>query len=125
MRIWLLWLRYRWRGLGALLIVALALVLLALFGVGGPSLSVRLLGNVDAPRAAAAQGLSGTILPRSSDPATGPGTLSDPNTSILDTPARADAGPRTVAAAQAAWSADEITKHQNALLAAINCARQE
>ncbi len=34
-------------------------------------------------------------------------------------------GPQTVAEAQAAWSADEITSRQQALLAAFNCARQQ
>jgi len=124
MRIWLLWLRHRWRGLGAILIAALALVFLALSSVGGSSLSVRLLGNADAPRAVAANGSSATILPRSSNPDANPSTLIDANISILDTPARTAAGPQTVAAAQAAWSADEITRHQNALLSAINCARR-
>ena len=124
MRIWLLWLHSRWQGLGAAAIAVLALLLIALTHWGGPALSIRLLGNADAPRVAA-QGPSGTILPRSSDVDASPSTLSDPTSSILDTPARADAGPRTVAAAQAAWSADEITKHQKALLSAINCARRE
>jgi len=124
MRIWLLWLHTRWRGLGAAAIAVLALLLIALTLWGGPALSITLLGNADAPRVAA-QGPSGTILPRSSDVDANPGTLSAPTLSILDTPVRADAGPQSVATAQAAWSADEITKQQNALLSAINCARQQ
>jgi len=124
MRIWFLWLRNRWQGVGAAAIAVLALLLIALTLWGGPAFSITLLGNADAPRVAA-QGPSGTILPRSSDVDANPGTLIDPNTSIFDTPARADAGPQTVAAAQAAWSADEIANHQNALLTAINCARRE
>jgi len=124
MRIWLLWFQSRWRGLGAAAITVLALLLIALTVWGGPALSISLLGNADAPRVAA-QGPSGTILPRSSDVDANPGALSDPTMSILDTPVRADAGPQTIAAAQAAWSADEIARHQNALLSAINCARQE
>ena len=123
MRIWLLWFYRRWRGLGAAAIAVLALLLVALLLRGAPTLSVRLLGNTDAPRVAA-QGPSGVILPRSSRPDAGPGMLADLASSILDTPARADAGPQSVAAAQAAWSADDITRHQDALLAAINCARQ-
>jgi hypothetical protein len=35
------------------------------------------------------------------------------------------AGPQTVAAAQASWSAAEIAQHQDAVLVAVNCARQQ
>lgn len=121
MRIWLLWLRHRRRGLGALLIVALALAFLGLFGVGDRALGVRGLGNAAASRTAA-QGPSGTVLPRSADGAARPSTLSV--SSVLDTRVPADADPQMVAAAQAAWSADEIAKRQDALLVTINCARQ-
>lgn len=123
MRIWLLWFYRRWRGLGAAAIAVLALLLVALLLWGRPALSVRLLGNTNAPRLAA-QGSSGVILPRSSNADAGPGMLADPMLSMLDAPVHADVGPQTVAAAQAAWSTDEITRHQDALLAAINCARQ-
>ena len=124
MRLWLLWLRNRWQGIGAAVIALLALLFIALIGLGGPAFGVSLLGNAGAPRAAAANGPSGTILPRSGDPAASP-SLIDPNMSILDTLAPTDAGPQTVAAAQAAWSADAIKQRQNALLSAINCARQQ
>lgn len=123
MRIWLLWFYRRWRGLGAAAIAVLALLLVALLLWGGPTLSVRLLGNADAPRVAA-QGPSGVTLPRSSNSDADPGMLADPAVSILDAPVRADAGPQTIAAAQAAWSVGEITRRQDVLLAAINCARR-
>src|SRR5581483_5788996 len=109
MRIWLLWLHRRWRGLGAAAIAVLALLLVALLLWGGPALSVRWLGNADAPRVDA-QGPPGVTLPRSSNSDADPGMLADPAVSILDAPIRADAGPQTVAAAQAAWSTGEITR---------------
>src|SRR6266545_4398747 len=124
MRLWLLYLRNRWQGVGAIVLAALALLLIALVLWGSPAFGVRLLGNADAPRVAAAHGPSGTVLPRSGNPQSEP-NLVDLDGSILDTPAPAQAGPQTVAAAQAAWSADEIAGRQQALLAAINCARQQ
>src|SRR5262249_39799925 len=84
---------------------------------------MRLLGNADAPRVVS-NNTSGTVLPRSGT-GQSEANLVAPNTSILDTPAPVDAGPQTVAAAQAAWSADEITSRQQMLLAAFNCARQQ
>ena len=123
MRIWLLWLRNRWQSIGATVIAALVLVLIALFLWDGQAFDMRLLGNTDAPRAAA-HGPPGTVLPRSGNPQSDP-NLVDLDGSILDTPAPVDAGPQTVAAAQAAWSTDEITRRQQALLAAFNCARQQ
>jgi hypothetical protein len=124
MRLWLVWFRNRWQGVGAAVLAALAL-LIALVLWGGPAFGVRLLGNADAPRAAVALGPSGTVLPRSGDPNVDPPVLADANASILDTPAPADAGPQTVAEAQAAWSADAIAARQQALLASFNCARQQ
>jgi hypothetical protein len=122
MRIWLIYLQNRWRGIATGGVAILALVALALLGWGGPAFGVRLLGNADAPRADAAHGPSGTVLPRSGTPNAEPPVLADANASILDTPAPADAGPQTVAEAQAAWSADEIAARQQALLAFFNCA---
>jgi hypothetical protein len=125
MQIWLLWFRNRWQGIGAAVIATLALLLIALVLWGGPAFGVRLLGNVDAPRAVAALGPSGTVLPRSGDPNADPPVLADANASILDTPAPADTGPQTVAEAQAAWRPDAIAARQQALLASFNCARQQ
>jgi hypothetical protein len=50
--------------------------------------------------------------------------LPDLNASVFDQAIAADAGPHTVAEAQAAWSATEMEQHQTELLAAMNCARQ-
>jgi hypothetical protein len=123
MRIWLIYLQNRWRGVGAGAIAILALVALALLGWGGPALGVHLLGNADAPRAAA-NAASSTMLPRSGDPHANPAVLADTSTSVLDTPAPVDAGPQTVAAAQAAWRADMLQQREARLLTAINCVRQ-
>lgn len=41
-----------------------------------------------------------------------------------DTAAPLEAGPQTVAAAQAAWSAEERARRQDMLMAAINCERK-
>lgn len=123
MRIWLIYLQNRWRGIAAGGVAILALVALALLGWGGPALGMRLLGNADAPRVVT-NGASGTVLPRSGDPNASPEALADANASVLDTPAPASVGPQTVAEAQAAWSPDMLQQREASLLAAINCARQ-
>ena len=122
MRIWLFYLRNRWRGIAAGGIVILALVALALVGWGGPALGVHLLGDAGAPRSVS-NSASGMVLPRSNSNAS-PAAHTDASASVLDTPAPADAGPQTVAAAQAAWSAALLQQREASLLAAINCARQ-
>jgi hypothetical protein len=123
MRIWLIYIRNRWRGIGVGALALLALFALAFLSLGGPALGVHLLGNADAPRAAA-NAASSTMLPRSGDPHANPAVLADANASVLDTPAPGDAGPQTIAAAQAAWSADVLQQREARLLTAINCARQ-
>jgi hypothetical protein len=122
MRIWLIYLQNRWRGIAAGGVAILALVALALLGWGGPALGMRLLGNADAPRVVT-NNASGTVLPRSGDPNASPEALTDANASVLDMPAQPDSGPQTVAAAQAAWSTALLQQHQASLLTAINCAR--
>jgi hypothetical protein len=123
MRIWLIYLQNRWRGIAAGGVAILALVALALLGWGGPALGMRLLGNADAPRVVT-NNASGTVLPRSGDPNSSPEALTDANASVLDIPAPASAGPQTVAEAQAAWSPDMLQQREASLLTAINCARQ-
>jgi hypothetical protein len=125
MQIWFLWLKQRWQAISALGIALLALLLVVLMMRGTSTFGITLLGNAGAPRAAAADGPSGTVLPRSSDPNQSTSALPDLNTSVLDQAIAADAGPHTVAEAQAAWSATEIEQHQTELLAALNCARQQ
>ncbi len=123
MRIWLFYLRNRWRGIAAGGIVILALVTLALVGGDGPALGLHLLGDADAPRAVP-NGASGAVLPRSGNSNASPVALADASASVLDTPAPASAGPQTVAAAQAVWSSTMLQQRQARLLAAINCALQ-
>ena len=123
MRIWLFYLRNRWRGIAAGGIVILALVTLALVGGDGPALGLHLLGDADAPRAVP-NGASGAVLPRSGNSNASPVALADASASVLDTPAPASAGLQTVAAAQAAWSTAVLQQRQSRLLAAINCALQ-
>jgi hypothetical protein len=123
MRIWLIYLQNRWRGIGAGAIALLALVALALLGWGGPALGIRLLGNADAPRVVS-NNTSGTVLPRSGDPSAPQQPLLDTNASVLDTAAPIDTGPQTLAEAQASWSADLLRLHQQAVLTQLNCARQ-
>jgi len=48
-----------------------------------------------------------------------------PIVSVMEQSLPPSAGPQTVAAAQASWSAAEIAQHQEAVLAAVNCARQQ
>lgn len=120
---WSFWLRSRWRGAAAAALVALSLAALVWVFWGSPASSMRLLGDSQAPRAALA-GAPGAVLPRSADNSAAPGTLADPGASLLDLPVVADAGPHTVAEAQAAWSAAEREQHQRAVLERINCARR-
>lgn len=125
MQIWFLWFKHRWRGISALGIAILALLLVVLMVTSNTTLDITLLGNTNAPRTGAADGPSGTVLPRSSDPNQSTSALPDLNTSVLDQAIAADAGPHSVAEAQAAWSATELQQRQTELLAAVNCARQQ
>ena len=123
MQIWFLWFKHRWRSIGACCIASLAVLLVVLMVTSNATLGITLLGNASAPRAAAANAPSGTVLPRSGDPNQSASTLPDQSASLLDERIAADAGPHTVAEAQAAWSATEIERHQTELLAAFNCVR--
>src|SRR5262249_27399537 len=76
---------------------------------------ISFLGDASAARPAATGGPTGAMLPRSGVPLA----------SVMEQTLPASAGPQTVAAAQASWSATEIAEHQDAVLAAINCARQQ
>jgi hypothetical protein len=125
MQIWFLWLKHRWQAISALGIVLLVLLLVVLMIAGTSTFGMTLLGNASAPRVIAANGPSGTVLPRSSDPNQYTSALPDGNTSLLDQAIAADTGPHTVAEAQAAWSTTEMEQHQAELLAAMNCARQQ
>jgi hypothetical protein len=106
------WLKQRWRGVSAVGIAALVVVLALALGLSNTGSSIILLGDFNAPRLAAG-GPSGAVLPRSGVPVV----------SMLDTDLPASAGPQTVPDAQAAWSADEIVARQHEVLTAINCAR--
>jgi hypothetical protein len=126
-RMWLFWLKHRWRQAGAAVAAVLAVLLVLLLALGRSGMGVSFLGDVSAPRLAAASGPSGVVLPRSGDP-NGPSSSDAApvrQSSILDKPLLANVGPQTVAEAQAAWSADEIAQHQREVLAAVNCARQK
>jgi hypothetical protein len=125
MQIWFLWFKHRWQAISAFGIALLALLLVVLMITGTSTFGMTLLGNASAPRAGAADGPSGTMLPRSSDPNQTAGALPDLNTSVFDQAIAADTGLHTVAEAQAAWSATEMEQHQTELLAAMNCARQQ
>jgi hypothetical protein len=125
MRMWFFWLRRRWRVALASLAIVLAAALVTVLTLGDTAFSVTLLGDANAPRAALAGEPSGTMLPRSGDATQAYSTLPDTNTSLLDAPIGADAGPQTVAQAQAAWSAAEIQQHETELLAALNCTRRQ
>jgi hypothetical protein len=112
---WLLWLKNRWRGAGVLAVAVLTVILVALLALSRSGTSISFLGDVSAARPPAASGPSGAVLPRSGVPLV----------SVLDTTLPPSAGPQTVAAAQASWSAAEIAQHQDAVLAAVSCARQQ
>jgi hypothetical protein len=109
---WLLWLKHRWRGAGALVITVLVGIVIALLALSRSTLSIGQLGDASAARPATG-GQSSAVLPRSGVPLV----------SRLDQAVPASAGPQSVAAAQASWSAAEVARHQAALLAAVNCAR--
>ena len=122
-----LWLKHRWRQVGAAAIALLAVGLVLLLVLGGPGMGFNFLGNAGAPRPAAASGPSGVVLPRSGDPK-GSGSSAPavaPHTSLLDQTLPMSVGPQTVADAQSAWSADEIRRHEDEVLAAVNCARRQ
>jgi hypothetical protein len=111
---WLLWLKHRWRSAGAA-VALLVVIIVALIALSQSGADISFLGDASAARPAVAGGSSGAVLPRSGIPLV----------SVLDTALPPSAGPQTVAEAQASWSAAEITQHQDALLAAINCVRQQ
>lgn len=121
----LLWFKQRLRLVATVGTTLLALLIVWLVVSDGAGLGVDFLGNSVAPRASSAPA-TGMVLPRSGDPNAPISTLpgSDQNASLLDAPVNAGSGPQDVAAAQAAWSADEVRRHQNEILAAVNCARQ-
>ena len=109
------WLKQRWRGISAVSVAALVALLSLMLALSHSGTGISFLGDFNAPRPAPAGGPSGAILPRSGVPVV----------SMLDTDLPTTAGPQTVAAAQAAWSADEIAQHQQEVLSAINCARAQ
>src|SRR5947207_3354711 len=104
MQIWFLWLKHRWQAISALGIALLAALLVILLVMSNPTLGMTLLGNTNAPRTGAADGPSGTVLPRSSAPNQSTSALPDLNTGVLDQAIATDASPHTVVEAQAAWS---------------------
>jgi hypothetical protein len=109
-----LWLKQRWQVAGAVGVVALALLLVALVTLHPFGAGIYFLGDASAARPAAS-GPSGAVLPRSDIPLL----------SVLDKTLPPSDSLQTIAAAQASWSAAEIAQHQDALLAAINCARAQ
>jgi hypothetical protein len=113
-RMWLLWLTNRWRGVGAVAVTLLAIIAVALIALSRSDTGISLLGDANAARPVVS-GSSSVVLPRSGIPLI----------SVLDTPLPPSDGVQTVAAAQANWSAAEIAQHQEMVLAAINCARQQ
>lgn len=124
MPMWLFWLRQRGRVVAAGAVATLAVALLALIGLGGSTLQVTFLGHVGAPRATNQGRFSTTTLPASGNGEQHYASLPDVTTSLLDQPI-AVSDPQTVAEAQAAWSIETLQQHQTALLAAVNCARQQ
>jgi hypothetical protein len=110
---WLLWFKNRWRGAGAAVVAALIVGVIALVALSRSGTGISFLGDAGAARPAVASGPSGAMLPRSGIPLV----------SALDQPLPSSAGPQTVAEAQARWSAAEIAQHQEAMVAAVNCAR--
>jgi hypothetical protein len=125
MQIWFLWFKHRWQAISAFGIALLALLLVVLMITGTSTFGMTLLGNASAPRVAAADSPSGTVLPRSSDPNQSTSTLPDLNASVFDQAIATNAGPHTIAEAQSAWSVTELQQHQTEILAAMNCARQQ
>ena len=114
---WLLWLRNRRRGVLAVAVALIALVAVVFIARSGTIGGVAFLGNAGAPRAAA-QDAGGAALPRAVDGSTS-------TTSLLDQPLSASAGPQTIEAAQAAWTAEETTRRRDEVLGAFNCARTQ
>ena len=113
-QMWLLWLKNRWRGAGAVAVAVLTIIVVALFALSRSGTGISFLGDANAARPAA-NGSSGAMLPRSGVPLV----------SALDKALPSHTGPQSMAAAQASWSAAEIAQHQDAVLAAVNCARQQ
>jgi hypothetical protein len=111
---WLLWLKNRWRGAGAVAVALFTIIVVALFALSRSGTGISFLGDASAARPPASVP-SGAMLPRSGVPIV----------SALDTTVPPSAGPQTIAEAQASWSATEIAQHQDAVLAAVNCARQQ
>jgi hypothetical protein len=111
---WLLWLKNRWRGAGVVAVAVLTVIVTALLALSQSGTSISFLGDASAVRPAASEP-SSAVLPRSGVPLV----------SGVDKALPPGAGPQTVAAAQASWSAAEIAQHQDAVLAAVNCARQQ
>ena len=109
------WIKQRWRGVSAVSIAALVVLLALVLALSNAGPGLRFLGDFNAARPVTAGGPSGAVLPRSGVPVV----------SLLDTDLPTSAGPQTVAAAQVAWSADEIKERQQEVLVAINCARAQ
>src|SRR5262245_4682811 len=109
------WLKQRWRGISVVGIAALVMLLALVIALSNAGPGLRFLGDFNAPRPAAANAPAGAVLPRSGVPVV----------SLLDTDLPTSAGPQTVAAAQAAWSANEIAQRQQEVLSAFNCARAQ
>jgi hypothetical protein len=120
---WWHWLKHRLRELSTIVVFVLIIGILVLLVMSGTGLDVRFLGNATAPREAVGD-QAGVMLPRSTNADEQPGTLPDPERSILDLPLAERIGPQSIAEAQASWSSEDLARHQEALLAALNCARK-
>jgi len=112
---WLVWLKNRWHGAGAAAVAVLTIIVVALIALSRSGTGVSFLGDASAARPTTAGGPSGAVLPRSGVPLV----------SSLDTALPPSADPRTVAEAQSVWSAQELAQRQDAVLAAVNCVRQQ
>jgi hypothetical protein len=112
---WFLWLKNRWRGAGAAAVAVLTVIVVALLVLSQSGTSISFLGDASAARSPAAGGPSRVVLPRSGVPLV----------SGVDKALPPSVGPQTVAAAQTGWSVTEIAQHQDAVLAAVNCTRQQ
>lgn len=123
---WWLWLKHRWRCVSAVGIVLLATVFAVFLFRGSTGLSLTFLGNVDAPRAEASSTREAVTLPRSTDPKTTAEKASGREiASILDDPKLSNSGPQTVAVAQRGWTTADIEQHQDDVLRAVNCVREQ
>ena len=118
-----LWLKHRLQGLGSIVVLVLIIGTLALLAMSGTGLDVRFLGNAAASREVVGN-QTAALLPRSTNADEQPGMLPDPERSILDLHLAERIGPQSIAEAQASWSEEALARHQEALLAALNCARQ-